>query len=154
MERTELVGKGAVVDTEGLRSRYWGIKNWGIKDRPLVLQSTAVSRAFGQKSGDFVGAAADAEGADGSLLDFGFKEVKESIVLQVVGGGLVEEPEIDVISAQSGEAAVKGFFGFCGSECGVRVVPRSSVDRLCKMFLDSGQFFYDWTREVAAEREQ
>ena len=107
MERTELVGKGAVVDTEGLRSRYWGIKNRGIKDRPLVLQSTAVSRAFGQKSGDFVGAAADAEAANGSFSNFGLEEGEKGVISEVGGYGFMEEPEVDVIGAEGDEAAVK-----------------------------------------------
>jgi len=38
--------------------------------------------------------------------------------LQVAGGGLVEEPEVDVSGAKGGEAAVKGGFGLGDGEGG------------------------------------
>ena len=63
VESAEVFGEGAVMDAERVR-RGDGDSRIG----PLVLQGAAVGGAFGEEGGDFVGAAADAEGADGSLL--------------------------------------------------------------------------------------
>ncbi len=49
------------------------------------------------QGGNLIGAAADAEGTDSSLLYLGFKELQEAVVLQVCGGCLMEEPEVDVV---------------------------------------------------------
>ncbi len=73
VDGAEVVGEGAVVDAEG-----FGGLDGGVERRPLVLQGAAVGGTLGEEGGDFAGAAADAEGADGSLLDFGFEEVEES----------------------------------------------------------------------------
>ena len=50
-----------------------------VEDGPFVLQGAAVSGAFGEEEGDLIGAAADAEAADGSVPDFGLEEIEEDL---------------------------------------------------------------------------
>ncbi len=90
------------MDAEG-----FGRWNGGVKNRPLVLQGAAVGGALGEEGGDLRGVAADAEGTDGSLLNEIFEEAEKVVVLQVGGAGFVEEPEVDVVGAEGGEAAVE-----------------------------------------------
>ncbi len=74
VEGAEVVGERSVVDAEGLR--LWAMAgrwDWSVEDGPLVLEGAAVGWAFGEECGDFVGAAADAEAADGSLFNFGLR---------------------------------------------------------------------------------
>ena len=89
-----------------------------VENGPLVLQGAAVGGAFGEEGGDLVGAAADAEAADGSLLNEVFEEAEEGVVLEIAGGDFVEEPEVDVVGAEGGEAAVEGGPGLGGGEGG------------------------------------
>ena len=83
MDGAEVGGKGAVMDTEGLGGGvgYGWVRYQCVENGPLVLQGAAVGWAFGEKRGDFVGAASNAEAADSSLLNEVFQELEEAVVL-------------------------------------------------------------------------
>ncbi len=76
------------------------------------------------------------------------------VVLQVGGGGFVEEPEVDVIGAEGGEAAGEGLSGFGGSECGAGVVSGGGVGGSGDTFFEAGDFFQDGAGELAADGDQ
>ena len=54
-----------------------------VENGPLVLQSATVCWMLGQEAGDFVHAAAYAEGADGSPLHLLFEEAEKGFVLKI-----------------------------------------------------------------------
>lgn len=127
------------------------VRNQAVKDGPLVLQGTAVGCARVEDGGDFVSAAADAEGADRSLFDFGFEQGQEGVVLQIAGGCLVEEPEVNVVAAEGSEAAVEGGFGLGGGEGGTLGVAGGGVGCFRQTGFEAGEFLEDWASDAAAE---
>ena len=102
VERAEVVGEGAVVDTKG-----FGGGDGNVEHGPLVLQGLAVGGAFRQEIVYLCAFASDTEGSDASLLNLVLKEVQETVVLKVVGFNLMEEPGVDVVGAEGGEAALE-----------------------------------------------
>ncbi len=140
VDGVEVFCEGAVVDSEGLGGGVWDLR---VEKGPFVLQGTAVGGVLGEEGWDFAGAAADAEGADGSLFYFGFEQLQESVVLEVPGGGLVEEPEVDVIGAEGEEAAVEGGFGVDGGEGGAFGIAGGGFGRVGEALLEAGELFFD-----------
>jgi hypothetical protein len=118
------------------------------------LENAAVGGAVCEERWDGVDAAAYAEGADGSLLDFGLEEGEEGVVGEVVGFGFVEEPEVDVDGAEGAEAAIKRGFGFGGGEAGLFGWASCSAGGFLQLSLDAGKLFDDWSRYAAGGFEQ
>ncbi len=62
--------------------------------------------------------------------------MEESVVLEVAGGDFVEEPEVDVAGAESGEAAVEGGQGLGNSEGGALFVAGGGFGDLSETLFD------------------
>lgn len=130
----------------------------GIEDAPLVLQGATVGRAFGKQGGNFVGTAADAEAANGSLLNEIFHETEEGFVVEIICLDFVEEPEVEAGGAEVGEAAVEGGSGLRGSERRALPVlygrPDSGAGCASEMFFDAGELVDDRACDSSAESDQ
>ena len=146
----EVFCEGAVVYAKGCGGPDGDSGDWGVENGPLVLQGAAVGGVGGEDGGDFVRAAADAEGADGSLFYFGLEEGQESVVLQVGGGGFVEEPEVDVVGAEGEEAAVEGGFGVGGGEGGAVLAARGGLGCVGEAVFEAGELLEDGAGYVSA----
>ena len=144
VEVAEVFGEGAVVDAEG-----WAGRDGGVEYGPLVLEGAAVGGTGGEEGGYFVAAAADAEGADGSLLDLGFEKVEEAVVAEVGDFHFVEEPDVDAVGAQGGEAAVERGLGLLWGEGGALGVVGGGAGYAGETLLEAGEAFDEGANEGA-----
>ncbi len=96
-----------MVDAEGVGRGDCSVWYRGVEHGPFILQGVTVSGALCEEGGDFIGAAANAEGADASLFNLRLEEPEEAVVSKIAGRCFVEEPQVNLAGAEGGEAAVE-----------------------------------------------
>jgi hypothetical protein len=83
-----------------------------------------------------------------------FEKVQEGVVVEVLGGHFVEEPDVDVAGAEGEEAAVEGGFGLgCGEGGAVLAaswVAGGGVGGVGESLLEAGELLEEGAGDAAA----